>query len=130
MNSPAVDIAGLLVTAGIGTIATDLFVSEQPSLPDECVTVFDTGGFPPEANYNYEKPTVNIRVRGKKGGYQNAYAKAKSVKDELHAKTNEDIDSVNRIIAIWCMGDIIPLGNDDNGRPMLSINFRIHRTGD
>ena len=130
MNSPAVDIAGILVTAGVGTIKTDLFVSKQPTTPDECVTVFDTGGFPPESNYVYEKPTVNVRVRGKKGGYRNAYAVTASVKDALHDKTNEDIDSVSRIIAIWCMGDIIPLGDDDNGRPMFSVNFRIHRTGD
>ena len=130
MNSPAVDIAGILATAGVGTIATDLFVSEQPDLPDECVTVFDTGGFPPESNYIYKKPTVNIRVRGKRGGYVNAYAVAKSVQDALHDLTNEDIDSVNRIISVWCMGDVIALGKDEQGRPQLSLNFRIHRTGD
>ena len=130
MNSPAVDIAGILATAGVGTISTDLFVSEQPKTPDECVTVFDTGGFPPESNYVYRKPTVNVRVRGKRGGYRNAYAVAKSIVDALHDKTNEDIDSANRIIAIWCMGDIIALGKDDDERPLLSVNFRIHRTGD
>ena len=128
MNSPAVDIAGLLATAGIGTIGTDLFISEQPSSPDSCVTVFDTGGFPPESNYTYEKPTVNIRVRGNRNGYLNAYAVAKSIVDELHDKTNEEVDSENRIISIWCMGDIISLGKDDNDRPQLSVNFRIHRT--
>ena len=133
MNSPAIDIAGILATAGVGTISTDLFVSEQPDSPDKCVTVFDTGGFPPESNYVYDKPTINIRVRGKRGGYANAYAVAQSVKDALKDLTNEDLGSsgdTDRIISVWCMGDVIALGKDEQGRPMLSLNFRIHRTGD
>jgi len=128
MNSPAEDIANILADEGIGTIATDLFCFEMPSDPDECICTYDTGGFPPQAGYRYDYPTVQIIVRGRRGGYRDIYTIAESIKVLLHGKANFYTDSPNRIVAIWAMGDIITLGNDESGRPLLSLNFRIHRT--
>lgn len=109
------------------TFGTDLFVSEMPETPDECVCVYDTGGYEPEANFNYERPTVQVRVRGSKGAYVAAYTLTQDIRDALHALANHTINSA-RYIGIWCESDILPLGYDNNHRPMLSVNFRIHRT--
>lgn len=132
MNSPAVDISDILAaTSSLAlTFATDLFVSEMPDTsdtPDECVCVYDTGGFEPEAGFNYERPTVQVRVRGPKGDYETAHNLAQSIRDELHGLANHTINGA-RYIGIWCMSDIMSLGYDKNHRPMLSVNFRIHRT--
>ena len=128
MNSPAQDIADILTDEGIGTIGTDLFCFEQPTVPDSCITVIDSGGFPPEAQYRYDYPTVQILVRGARNGYRDAYAVAENIKTTLNGKGETDIDSVYHIVGIWAMSDIMPLGNDTSDRPLFSLNFRLQRT--
>jgi hypothetical protein len=127
MNAPSVDIKDFLVNAGIGTFGTDLFVSKEPESPNACVTVYDTGGFDAEAAYTYDRPTVQVRVRGDKQDYSDAFTKAQSVRDELHGKYNETINGT-RYVGIWIQGDIFTLGYDANDRPILAVNFRMHRT--
>lgn len=129
MNAPAQDIAEILIDAGISgitAIKTDIFIGMEPAEPDACVTVYDTGGFPPEVNYVYLKPTVQVRIRGAKGAYQLAYTKAESIRDELHAKALTTKNSTN-YIAIWAMSDILFIGFED-GKPIFTVNFRIHRS--
>jgi hypothetical protein len=129
MNAPSEDVKDMLeAESSLGlTFATDLFVSDTPDSPDECVVVFDTGGEDPAAQHTYEKPTVQIRVRGRKGDYLNAYALAGDVKNVLHGLTDEVLNGA-RYIGIWAVGDVLFLGQDDNKRPLLTINFRLHRT--
>ena len=129
MNSPAFDIKDILAaTSSLAlTFATDLFISEMPDIPDECVCVYDTGGYEPEANFVYERPTVQVLVRGSKGDYVTAHNLTQSIRDVLHGLANHTINAA-RYIGIWCESDIMSLGYDKNHRPMLSVNFRIHRT--
>jgi len=114
-------------SVGIGTFATDLFISKEPDSPDACVTIFDTGGQDPEAHHTYDYPTVQVKIRGDKQGYAAAFAKAQEVKEALHGLTNETWNST-RYIQIMCEGDIIFVGYDGKQRPELTINFLIHRT--
>lgn len=129
MNPPSVDVKDIL--AATSTLAlvfgTDLFVSEMPHSPDRCVCVYDTGGFEPEANFVYERPTVQVRVRGAKGQYVSAHSLAQAVRDTLHGLANYTTNGA-RYVGIWCESDILSLGYDDNHRPLLSINFRLHRS--
>ena len=127
MNSPAVDIATILQTAGVGTIGTDLFVSGQPADPNACVTVIDTGGFPPESNYRYDYPTVQVLIRGVKNTYITTYAVAESVKTTLNGYANTEVDSEVTMVGVWAMGDIMALGTDERERPLFSVNFRMQR---
>lgn len=129
MQAPSVDIADILAaTSSLAlTFRTDLFVSEMPATPDECVCVYDTGGFEPEANFVYERPTVQVIIRGAKDAYVATHNLAQGIRDVLHALANYTINSA-RYIGIWCQSDIMSLGYDKNHRPMLSVNFRIHRT--
>ena len=127
MNPPSQDISDILVGAGVGTFGTDLFISKEPDSPDACVTIFDTGGFDPVANYVYDFPTVQIRIRGGKMEYQTAFAKAQDVKDTLHGLSGETWNST-KYVGIWAQGDIIFVGYDESNRPVLTVNFRVHRT--
>ena len=127
MRSPAIDVKDVLDDAALGTFGTDLFVSKLPDSPDACVCVFDTGGFAPESGYVYERPTVQVQVRGAVGAYEAAYNKAVAVKNALHDLHNQSW-GVSRYIGIWAMSDVLHLGYDDKNRPLFSVNFRIHRT--
>ena len=73
MNSSAEDLKDYL--DGISSLAltfkTNLFVARMPDTPDQCVVLYDSGGFAPYSN-DYQRPTVQIRTRGAQGGYQTA----------------------------------------------------------
>lgn len=129
MNSPSEDIKDILDGQSSLALAfrTNLFVSEMPPKPDECVAVYDTGGENPQPNYTYERPTVQVRVRGAKGDYEDAYALAEAIRNILNGMHDEEVGGT-RYIGIWAMGDILFVGYDDNHRPLLTINFRLHRT--
>lgn len=129
MDAPSEDIKTLIdANSAIGlTFATDLFISEMPTTPNKCVCIRDTGGFNPEVNFEYDRPTVQITVRGDKGDYVAGYDLAKLIRDELHGTANETVGTA-RYIGIWSQGDIIFAGYDDNHRPLFTLNFLIHRT--
>ena len=129
MNSPAEDIKDFLVDAIIGTFNTDLYTVLEPeehNNDNPIMTVYDSGGFDPEAAYEYDRPTVQIRVRGAAGGYVAAYTKAQAIKAELNGKNNETKNGA-RYVGIWQQGEILSLGMDESNRPILTLNFRIHR---
>jgi hypothetical protein len=129
MNAPSVDIKTILeANSSLGlALGTNLFISEMPIEPNECAVIYDTGGYDPEADYNYERPTIQIRIRGNKGEYVDANTLAQDIRDELHGTVNETIDGA-RYVGIWCEGDVNFIAYDDNQRPEFSVNFRIHRT--
>ena len=49
MNSPSVDIRQMLeADSSLGLVyATDLFIGKEPAKPRDCVTIYDTVGYPP-----------------------------------------------------------------------------------
>jgi hypothetical protein len=130
MNAPSTDIIEILVssTKGLDLIfGTNLFQTFMPETPNFCVSVNDSGGYDPQSNYVYEKPTIQILVRGKLWGYTAAYAQIKEIHNVLHDLHGE-VWGGSKYIGIWTQGCVLPLGYDNNNRPMLSLNFRIHRT--
>jgi hypothetical protein len=133
MNSPATDTAAIL--AGVGALSlragTNLFVSTLPDTGDTLtVCLYDTGGYDAVDaidKASVARPTIQILVRGSKAGYQAAYAKAAAIDTQLHLKT-ETTQGGTRYLAFYRVGDINSIGQDDNGRPLLTINYRIDRT--
>ena len=128
MNATSIDIKDVLVAAGIGTFGGNIFIGSQPDTPDQCIVLYDTGGFPPESGYKYDRPTIQISIRGEVGGYADAYAKAQLIKDTLHNWKSESWNVLTRYIGVWAMSDAMFLGQDDKHRPEFSVNFLIHRT--
>jgi len=135
MTLPSADIKDLLVTAGVGTFAlgtsTDwsINISQEPpfpTVPHTAITIYDTGGFAPNARFLLEEPTVQVRIRGNPNDYQAAYLKAQAVKDALLGRPGSTLNG-NKYVGIWQDSDIISLGNDDNDRPILVANFKIVR---
>jgi hypothetical protein len=133
LNAPSQDIKDLLEASSSGTgltFGTNLFVSQEPDgggVVDKVVSIFDTGGGEPDTNRTLKTPTVMVRVRGNRFGYQEGYTLAELILDTLHAVKNTTVNST-RYVYIIAQSDIIFLDYDKNNRPSWSINFRIMRT--
>lgn len=123
IESTAQDIGDFAATTGWG-----IYLGRMPDKPDTCISIMD--GPPdnkPATNYSYEYPTVQIRVRGKKGGYKTAYSKILQIRDFLHTQTNVVL-SDSRYIQIICNIDIEFIGFDEIDRPIYVANFGCQRT--
>lgn len=94
-----------------------------PPDPDKVVIISPSGGAGPEKGFALRYPNVQIRVRGEKAGYAVAQAKLEAIYQLLHAVKNENLNSVSYAYII-ATGDVLPLGQDENGRPELTRNFR------
>ena len=128
MNSSAEDMSSILASALSLVEGSVLFISREPDSPDAVVTVFDTGGGEPSSGTeNNEFPTIQVRVRGTVMDYETAYELIDSIKNTLHNLASQTINST-KYIGVWASSDIIPLGYDASDRPILVLNFRIHRT--
>lgn len=132
MNPSSVDIADMIeAETGLQLDrGTNLFVSELPdvgNVPDRAVGVYDTGGFPSEVDYEYERPTVQVRVRGNRGDYLGTHTLAQAIRNLLSGTANVIVNGA-RYIGIWDMSDILFLGYDDRHRPLVTLNLRLHRT--
>lgn len=129
MNPPSEDIKDILEgeSALALTFTEDLFIGQMPETPDNCVCIYDTGGYPGESDYVYQRPTLQVKVRGDRGAYKLAHQLCQNIRDVLHALHNVTLNGA-RYIGIWQESDVMSLGPDELHRPMFTINFRIHRT--
>lgn len=124
MSSPAADLAGYLESQGLGAIADDIFISREPAGVNECITVYDTGGFPPDPDCGIERPTAQLNVRAE--DYATAYQKLELAKNTLITPKGFDFNGY-RYVGVWGDGDIGSLGYDDNDRSILVFNVNIMR---
>lgn len=132
-NLPSKDILDMLVADTILVAATTGFENKEPgenTLKDDdpIAMIYDTGGFDPEATGKvFDKPTIQVRVKGKPKGVAAATAFMQSIKAALHERTPETIN-FTRYMGIWQVGEIAFVEYDERNRPVLSANFRMHRT--
>jgi hypothetical protein len=92
--------------------------------PNTVITIYDTGGSAPNPKWTLDFPSLQVRVRGAKGGYVAAYEKINRIKDELLGLTPQVIagDSWR---SVTVQGDIISLGYDNEERPLLVLNVEL-----
>lgn len=129
MNSPAEDIKDMLAaeSALALTFGTDLFIGREPSSPDNCVTIFDTGGRPPQLTFDnefYGYPSIQIRIRN--NHYQVGWALVEQIKLLLHGKGQETWNDTLYSV-IYCSSGPAHLDWDENNRARFIINFNIQR---
>jgi hypothetical protein len=93
------------------------------SAPDDCATVKLTGGFPTDEWTGKKQPSFQILVRGKVSGQADAETKAYAIFDALTNLREVTIGS-DSVVVIRAMNSApIFIGNDDNNRPIYSLNF-------
>lgn len=132
MNSPALDIANYLAVNGIGTLGTNLFVENTPHLPNDLVTVWNSGGSDPIVGVDLYRPEVMILIHGGPKKYEETYAKVQSIVTLLHGVGNMEIDDSSggvpcRYLYILQSGDILRRPKDENNRFVFSVKFRMMR---
>lgn len=129
MNSSAYDIRDMLVAAGLSLVkGTSIFLAQEPTNPDNTVTVFDTPGLPNDLTLDkeekYERPSVQIRVRN--NNYQTGWALANNIKNTLHGRANETWGAAYYSL-IEVVSDPSMLDYDNNGRPRFILNISLQR---
>jgi len=130
MNAPSVDIKDMLESESslALTFASNLFIGREPTSPDDCVTIFDTPGGPPQQTYkqgeDYFYPSIQIRVRN--NNYVIGWELINNIKILLHNKSQE-IWSGTLYSAIACSMEPALLDWDENGRARFVISFDLQR---
>jgi hypothetical protein len=132
MNAPSVDIRHMLEayeeSSGLGLdYADNLHIGKEPDKPNNCVTIYDTPGYPPFlglTNVGYEYPSVQIRVRNV--DYINGWNMANDIKDALHGRHHETWNGTLYTL-ISCSSGPALLDWDDNSRARFIINFNLQR---
>ncbi len=129
MNSVGEDIKTLLAAESAGyVLGTNVFVGKEPASPDNCITIFDTPGFPPQLTTDrtevYEYPTIQIRVRDR--GYQNGFTVINDIKTLLHGVGQTTINGTFYSL-ISCSSGPALLDWDEKERCRWIANFMVQR---
>jgi hypothetical protein len=132
MNSPSTDIKDILEAYGDSSgldveFADNLFINREPAKPDNCITIFDTGGMPSYlglTDTGLEYPSIQIRVRNRK--QQDGWTIIEGIKTALHGRAQETWNGTLYSV-IYCSSGPALLDWDDNGNVRFIINFNIIR---
>ena len=116
-------VAQVLSNAGLGTIGSNIFLGTQPETPDNCISVHDTGGVEPSIDYNDKMPTFQVLIRNT--SYETAKANLDTVRATLHQHRNAVLVSGETYFYyIYLIAEGGPIGRDENGRDVFSVNFQ------
>jgi hypothetical protein len=116
-----------LQTQSQGTLGTNLFLGVMPESPDAVVCLYEGPGLAPMETmgvsaFAVDQPGLQVISRGLRGDYPGARDKARTVRGLLAAITETTISGIH-IMRVSADGALLPMGEDQNGRPMISMNF-------
>ena len=123
------DIATDIATLLLG-VTTDIFNDALPESPDNCIALYQDGGFDPVHTFGtqapvWEKPAIQVVVRHTIR--QTAISWIESIKDALDGKTSFIINT-HYYMSCFQRGDVQSLGRDKNKRIRLGLNFLLEVT--
>lgn len=121
------DFAEYLAAQGVGTyepddVGGDIFIGKQPPVPDNCITLYEAEGDPPDLAAPLDRPGMQVIVRHPL--YYAGRARCTDVEAKLHGLT-EQVFNGTRYLLVKQTGSPIPLGTDKNDRFEWSINYLI-----
>jgi len=134
MNAPSQDIKDILLAYGDSSgldldYGTTLFIAKEPTKPNNCVTIFDTGSFPPQLTLkgqgeDYYYPNIQIRVRNEK--FTNGWNMAWNIMVALHGLNHQTVNGTLYTL-IRCTSGPALLDWDENERVRFILNFNLQR---
>lgn len=93
------------------------------SAKDDCTVVKLTGGFPPSQWTGKKQPSFQVLVRGKASGVAEVEERAYAIHAALLNLNNVTIGD-DSVVIIRSLNSVpIFIGNDENNRPIYSMNF-------
>jgi len=122
-------VGSILQTGSIGTLATDLFLSQMPDDPDLCVVVLENTGASPDMTFGtsvatIEKPRIRVVARASQNDYVTCKTKIEAARTVLGAVRNQTLQST-KIICILDTTGTYPLNFDGEDRPLLACDFAV-----
>ncbi|MGM0904263.1 MAG: minor capsid protein [Bacillota bacterium] len=91
--------------------------------PDVCTIVKLTGGFPPDQWTGKKQPSFQVIVRGSGDDMSEAETRAYAIHESL-MNLREVIIGEESVVVIRAVNSVpLYIGNDDNHRPIYSMNF-------
>ena len=117
------DIAQYLDDQEVGTLGTDLFISNVPDAADTVISVLDTGGMKPDNYLPTKDPTFQVFIRA--ATYEAGKTLLDSIRALLHRKFNETVGSTY-IYYCEALSEGGNIGRNARGLDEFSINFHCH----
>ena len=123
MTSPAEDILKLLAlhTDSIFIEGGNGFIGQQPELPHDCITVYDTGGGPQDSMNEIDDVSFMIHSRG--SSYQDGWALIHEAKLILQSMAGKLVEG-KEYVGVWSTSNIAFVGRDEKDRSIFSANFK------
>lgn len=123
-------LADKLVSASVGSLATNIFIGLLPDQPDKCLALYEYAGEEPREVFrneaaSIEVPTVVVMARGARNDYPTARDFAADARDALCAIVDETISSV-RFLRVKETSSINYVNSDDNDRPRFTVTFTVY----
>lgn len=126
------DIVDVLEIFNVGTFGTSagassgwpIFIGSEPEQPNDCITLYDTPGEPPNPKWLLDFPRFMARVRSH--SYEQGFAKAGELKGALLGLPSQDINGI-RYVGIYVVMDTYFLQADDKGRSIFVNTWRVIR---
>lgn len=110
---------------GSWTLGTNIFVSQLPASPDNCIMIRDSGGEAPSIYIPTGRPTFQIFVRHK--NYATGLSICAQIRTLLHNKYNTTLVSGgNYFYSINAIQEPSHIGKDLNEREEFSFNFQTY----
>ena len=128
----AAEITTYLVSLGLGTFATDIFIDDLPPDPDVCCAVNNSGGSAPDGGFGvdgiqFENPTLQILFRGAPGDSEGPRARAQTAYEGL-AKIQAETLSGTEYLTVMPLQPPFILERDDQAhRAVWAFNILIQK---
>lgn len=121
-------LAARLESAGIATLATDMFIGMMPNSPDACLALYEYAGESPmevlaDDDATLEMPSVQVMARAGRNAYPAARALIVQARDELTSISNETIGGV-RFLRVHALSAINGIGVDENERTRFTLSLQ------
>ena len=106
---------------GVPSSAWPIFIGNEPSDPNDCITLYDTPGLAPNPKFLLDFPRFMVRVRSK--DYVEGFNKAEQIKDALLGLPSQTIGDI-RYDGIWVVVDTHLLMTDNRNRSIFVNTYR------
>lgn len=121
--SVALDLAELIETKVSDLkLGKNLFIGHEPESPQNCVTLYDTGGLEQNPKLAYDNLFVQIRSRNK--NYGQGYNLLDTIRRHIEGGIEQVVNGSN-YLGFYTETAIAFLERDVNARSIFTVNMRV-----